>query len=193
MPAPDDPGGALGGALVAQAVLEELELPFCFIGGLVVSRWGEQRYTRDADITLFCPIGDESTVIPKLAAFFRGRMDNAAEFALSHRIFLCKTTDGTPIDISLGALDFEHRCITRATDFDLGPGRYLHTCSAEDLIVLKAFADRGRDWLDIEGVLLRQGPKLNWPQILEELKPLAALKEAPELVNKLIALRDRLA
>jgi hypothetical protein len=32
----------------------------------------------------------------------------------------------------------------------------LHTCSAEDLIVLRAFADRSKDWVDIEGVIIRQ-------------------------------------
>ncbi|MBL8516667.1 MAG: hypothetical protein JNM76_06830 [Betaproteobacteria bacterium] len=188
MPATSD----LGGALAVQPILEELGLPFCFIGGLVVGRWGEPRFTRDANVTLFCPIGDEAEVIPKLAERLPGRVESAVEFAQLHRIYLAKSPAGTPVDIALGTLDFEYRCVNRATDFMIGLDQRLRTCSAEDLIVLKAFAGRPRDWLDIEGVILSRGPKLNWPQILEELNPLAALKEAPELVEGLVSLRDKL-
>jgi hypothetical protein len=39
-------------------------------------------------------------------------------------------------------------------EFLLGAG--IRTCSAEDLIVYKAFADRPRDWVDVKGILLRQ-------------------------------------
>ncbi len=38
----------------------------------------------------------------------------------------------------------------------------LLTCSAEDLIVLKAFAARGRDWVDVEGIIVRQAGALDW-------------------------------
>ena len=51
------------------------------------------------------------------------------------------------------------------------PGVSLLTCSAEDLIVLKAFADRDQDWLDIEGILFRQKGLLDWDYILTELTP----------------------
>jgi hypothetical protein len=53
----------------------------------------------------------------------------------------------------------------------------LRTCSAEDLVVLKAFADRPQDWLDIEGVLVRQGRSLDRAQVIDELLPLLELKE----------------
>jgi hypothetical protein len=61
----------------------------------------------------------------------------------------------------------------------------LRTCSAEDLIVLKAFADRAKDWLDIEGILIRQLAELDWAYVRAQLTPLAELKDAPELVDKL--------
>ena len=63
-------------------------------------------------------------------------------------------------------------------------GQPLRTCSAEDLIVFKAFADRPKDWLDIEGVIIRQ-PGIDWPYVRTQLAPLAELKDAPELVDKL--------
>jgi hypothetical protein len=57
--------------------------------------------------------------------------------------------------------------------------------TAEDLIVLKAFADRPKDWLDIDGILIRQSASLDWDYVRAQLAPLAELKDAPELVDKL--------
>jgi hypothetical protein len=67
----------------------------------------------------------------------------------------------------------------------------LQTCSAEDLIVHKAFAGRDRDWLDIEGILLVQKGRLNLNQVVEELNPLLALKEEPESLGKLARLCEK--
>jgi hypothetical protein len=57
------------------------------------------------------------------------------------------------------------------------------------LIVLKAFAGRGQDWADIERVIVRQTGKLDWHYIHEQLRPLAELKEAPEILDQLEARR----
>ena len=56
---------------------------------------------------------------------------------------------------------------------------------AEDLIVHKAFAARPQDWVDVEGVILKQRGQLAWPQIRADLTPLAELKEAPEILTEL--------
>ena len=69
----------------------------------------------------------------------------------------------------------------------------LRTCSAEDLIVLKAFADRPKDWVDVEGVIIRQGDRLDWRYTVAELAPLAALKEAPDIVTRLERAKHRLS
>ena len=58
------------------------------------------------------------------------------------------------------------------------------TCSAEDLLVHKAFAARDRDWLDIDGIVRRQA-ELDWALVFRELEPLAKLKDAPEIVPRL--------
>ena len=71
------------------------------------------------------------------------------------------------------------------------PGVRLKLCTAEDLIVFKAFASRPLDWLDIEGIIAKQTKsKLDWKYIYTQLTPLAALKEEPEIVAKLGALVD---
>jgi hypothetical protein len=65
------------------------------------------------------------------------------------------------------------------------PNVSLRTCSAEDLTVPKAFADRPKDWLDIEGILIRQSARLDWPYVRAQLAALAELKEAPEWLDRL--------
>ena len=64
--------------------------------------------------------------------------------------------------VSLAALPYEELAIQRSSYFDYSPGISLRTCSAEDLIVLKAFAGRGQDWADVERVIVRQTGKLDW-------------------------------
>jgi hypothetical protein len=76
-------------------------------------------------------------------------------------------------------LPFEERVIERASSYRYLADIRLHTCSAEDLVVLKAFADRPRDWADIEGILIRTGSRLDWHTIEAELQPLCEAKEAP--------------
>jgi hypothetical protein len=100
-------------------------------------------------------------------------------------VLLLRTADGFGIDVALGAMPFEASTIERSTNVELVPGAVLRTCSAEDLIVHKAFAARPQDWVDIEGVILRQRGQLNWPQIWSDLSDLAVLKEAPELLDEL--------
>ena len=67
----------------------------------------------------------------------------------------------------------------------------LLTCSAEDLVILKAFADRPRDWADIETIIARQQAQLDWHYIFEQLEPLCQLKRNPEIVARLRRLYGR--
>jgi hypothetical protein len=45
----------------------------------------------------------------------------------------------------------------------------------------------------LEQIIIRQGALLNWATILADLQPLCELKESPEIVDRLIALRDGLS
>jgi len=156
---------------------------FCIIGGLAVLRWGEPRTTQDVDITLLTGFGSEEDFVRPLLEHFSTRHPNALEFALEKRVVLLKASNGKGIDISLGAFPFEEEMIARATPFEFAPGLELITCSAEDLIVLKAFASRHKDMADIESIAMRQHKTLNKNYILQTLKPLCELKESPELTE----------
>ncbi|HVY71828.1 MAG TPA: nucleotidyltransferase [Verrucomicrobiae bacterium] len=100
--------------------------------------------------------------------------------------------DGIGIDVALGGLPFETSTVERASSCEYEGGLCLRTCSAEDLIVLKAFANRNRDWDDIESVIVRNRETLDWNLIHRELKPLAELKETPEIPRRLEHLRRSL-
>lgn len=164
---------------------------FCIIGGLALQRWGQPRITKDADFTLLCELGAETGVVDQVLSRFAARIPDARNFALKARVILIQTASGIPIDVALGALPFEQRCVERATGFDFGPGLRLVTCSAEDLVVLKAFAGRGQDWVDIENVLIRQRRTLDWKLVFAELKPLLELRETPENLEQLRKLKDK--
>ena len=168
-----------------QAVCEEEGWRFCFIGGLAVQRWGEPRETVDVDLTLLTGFSDEDRYISALISHFEPRIENATEFARVNRVLLLRTHTGVGLDIALGGLPFEVSCIERSSLFTFPPHVALRICSAEDLIVLKAFADRPKDWVDVDGIIIRQGGGIDWPYVHRQLAPLAELKDAPDIVDRL--------
>ena len=161
---------------------------YCLIGGIAIQRWGEPRMTTDVDATVFAQIGSERPVISALLTRYQARIPDALDFALQARVLLLQDLAGCPLDIGLGCLDFEDRMLVRSSVWGTpGHGR-IRTCSAEDLVVLKAFANRPQDWIDIERVIIRQGPRLDRQLILQELTPLAELKEDPQILQDLLQL-----
>ena len=105
-------------------------------------------------------------------------------------MLLLRSSTGVGLDIALGGLPFEESVVDRASYFTYPPDTALRTCSAEDLVVMKAFAGRGQDWVDVERVIVRQGSRLEWPYIRRQLLSLAELKGEPELLDRLEALRS---
>lgn len=178
-----------GGRL--QRALDDLGWRFCFIGGVANFRWGTPRLTSDLDLTLLTGFGREAEFAARLLAEFESRIADPMDFAARYRVLLLRTADGFALDIALGAMPFEERTIERSSLVELVPSAILRTCSAEDLIVHKAFAARPQDWVDIEGVILRQRGQLAWPQTWAELRELADLKEAPELLTELARVAER--
>lgn len=172
-----------------QAVCAAEKWRYCFIGGLAVQRWGEPRETIDADLTLLTGFGGETAYITTLLTHFEPRIPNPLGFALTNRVLLLRASSGVGLDVALAGLPFEERVVERSSAFRFPPEVSLRTCSAEDLVVLKAFADRPKDWVDVDGILIRQARSLDWDYVRAELAPLVELKEAPEILSKLAARR----
>ena len=183
--------GLFSAALEIQEFLGRAGDRYCFIGGVALQRWGQPRLTQDVDLTLLCAPGEEATAIDRLLMKFAGRLPDARAFGLRNRVLLLRSESGVAIDVSLGAIPFEQRCVGRASEFNFGAGFRLLTCSAEDLIVMKAFASRPQDWIDVEAIVVRQHRTLDWGTVFDELEPLIALREMPEVLERLRALRNK--
>jgi Nucleotidyl transferase AbiEii toxin, Type IV TA system len=183
----------LEAAREVEDILSQLGLKAIIIGGIAIFRWGEPRATRDVDFTVLCPSGEESPQITAILDRLRGRIDDADEFAARNRVLLLNASNGRPVDIVLGGLPFEARAVARGSRFEFAPGVALRTCSAEDLVVMKAFAGRDRDLADISGILVRQSAHLDWKLIEEELRPLLEIKDEPGMWPRLLEMKSKQA
>jgi len=164
---------------------------FCFIGGIAVLRWGELRMTQDVDLCLLSGFGNETRYINGFLKNFEARISDAGEFARKHRVLLLRSSGHVAIDVAFSGLDFETRMIEKATLFPFEEGIQLKTCNAEDLIILKAFADRPQDWLDVAGILARQGSGIDRAYCIEMLSQLCLARDNSEIVDRFKWLLDQ--
>ena len=172
-----------------QALCESQHWRFCLIGGLALQRWGEPRETIDVDLTLLTGFGGEESFVQFLLNHYSARVENPVPFALAHRVLLLRASSGVGLDVALGGLPFEESAVARSSLFEFPGGVRLRTCSPEDLVVMKSFAARAKDWMDVEGIITRQTGRLDWDYVRFHLKPLAELKGAPEIMSQLEARR----
>ena len=171
-------------ALEIQCFFNDNHWDFTLIGGLAVLRWGKPRTTYDVDGTLLTLFDHEDHYIDTLLARFKSRIADAKDFALTYRVLLLTASNDMAVDISLGGMPFEQQMVERSSVFEYDKGYELRTCSAEDLIVLKAFAARDKDWADVDSILRRQKGKLDTDYICENLKQLCEWKESPDIMAK---------
>jgi hypothetical protein len=161
--------------------LQELKVPACLIGGLAVQRWGEPRLTLDIDLTLSIDLETEEQVVNGMLKHFKPRISDAKTFALTRRVLLLETSNGIGMDLALGITSFEAKTVERSSPYEFASGFVFPTCSAEDLIVHKCFAGRGRDLADAETVIVRNLGKLDLKYIRHWLRELEQAIENPEI------------
>jgi hypothetical protein len=136
-------------------------IPYVIIGGIAVQRWGEPRLTIDVDLAILLRAGAEEQSLREIVAAFPPRLKDAVAFALEHRVLPIEVPGASPADLSLALPGFEEDAIARAVDYEVGPGRAVRLCTAEDLVVYKCVAGRPQDVLDVEGIVARQGDALD--------------------------------
>lgn len=159
-------------------------IPYAIIGGVAVQRWGRPRLTRDVDLTILLRPGGEEAALREIIAAFQARIEDAVAFALEYRVLPVEVPGGSEADLSLGLPGYEEHVIARAVGYDLGEGREVRLCSAEDLIVHKALAGRPQDVLDLEGIVARQGVALDIVYVRQWLEELARLSDDPEVAAR---------
>ena len=58
-------------------------------------------------------------------------------------------------------------------------------------MILKAFAGRAQDWIDVEGVIVSQGAALDRRFVLADVPPLLELKEDTDAEPRLVELFEK--
>jgi hypothetical protein len=164
--------------------LTERRIPYVIIGGIAVQRWGEPRLTIDVDLAILLPPGAEERWLREIAAAFPPRLKDAVAFALEHRVLPVEVPGAGPADLTLVLPGFEEEAIARAIDYDVGDGRRVRLCTAEDLVVYKCVAGRPQDVLDVEGIVHRQGAALDAARIRRWLEEFARLTDDHEIVAR---------
>jgi hypothetical protein len=174
-----------------RAFLDEYHIRYMVIGGLANTVWGRPRLTYDADVKVVLEglsIREFGELVGRRFAFRRA---DAIDFAQRSYVLLVQATEDVPADVVIGLLPYEAESIERAVPEEI-EGIAVPVCTAEDLIIHKAISTRERDWLDIEGVLLRQHDRLDQAYIEAWLEEFAHDLDRPQILSHYRELRAQL-
>lgn len=162
--------------------LNEHHIPYMVIGGLAISTWGEPRVTYDADfkVSINMPLADFRKLVLE---HFPGRATNIPLHKLSPQVIHIWALPNMAADLLVSIFDYEKQAIKHAMEVDI-LGVKVRVCTGEDLIIHKSIAERGKDWDDIEGILMRQRGKLDLAYIRNWLSQFAEALEKPEILTR---------
>ncbi len=157
----------------AISFLDQQGIQYALIGGIALSQWGVNRYTHDVDIKVLVPEVNYASIREKIRKAFP---DRAREQVPQNPLIVAVYIQEVVVDFLLALPGYEEFIIKRAVQRDFG-GWLTWVCMAEDLIIQKVVAGRGKDWLDVEGLLTEQYGKLDKPYIEEWLRQFAEVLE----------------
>jgi hypothetical protein len=151
------------------------------IGGLAVAFLGRPRTTRDVDAIIFLEEDQWLSFLKKGEAFsFLSRLPDPLPFARQNRMLLVRhEKSAIDVDLSLGALPFEWDALKRVKMVRIGR-LSVPLPTPEDLIILKAIANRPKDEIDIDG-LLDSNDDVDLARIRKHVDEFAQALEMPEL------------
>lgn len=172
--------------LMEWTVSERLEA--AVIGGIAAGIQGKPRLTEDVDALVIEAEADALLASGKRYGF-KPRIDDALEFSRGTHLLLMRHRSGVNVDLSLGALPFEHEVVERAQMIDTG-GLRVRVATPEDLIIMKAVARRTQDMFDIDKIVDVQD-HLDLDRIRHWVREFSAILEMPEILDDLEALLRR--
>jgi predicted nucleotidyltransferase len=169
--------------------LAEHHISYMVIGGLANAVWGEVRTTRDADfkVSINIPLSEFRKLVFQ---HFQERQTSIPRHLQSAHVIHIWATPGSAVDLLVSIFDYERQAIARATETTI-EGVPAKVCTAEDLIIHKAVADRQIDWRDIERILIRQRGKLDQDYIITWLRQFVEGLESPEILARYQQLQAR--
>ncbi len=168
-----------------QNLLSEFNDQGVIIGGIAASLLGTPRFTVDLDAVLLIGLAD----IPELLQIateqgIEPRISDAEGFARKNRVLLLRhVATGIEIDLALGMLPFEIEMVERSVLIDVGPIK-LRLPTPEDLIILKAVANREKDLADIQAIAA-SNPGLDTARIKFWVDQFGEALNAPDLMKNI--------
>ena len=171
--------------------LDELSVPWMFIGGVAIIAQGVARLTADIDATLRASGVEPEPVLDVMAAHrIVPRIERAAEFARQRQVLLLRHEPSRiPVDVSFAWLPFEEEALRAAEERDYA-GVRVRVARAEDLVVYKLVASRPRDLDDAEKLLLLHGSGLDVERVRRVVRDFATILEDAERPKALERLLD---
>jgi len=169
------------------AFLESHGYQYAVIEGLAMAQWGHLRFTYDIDIKVLVPDMNYEEVRTALRSAFP---EPARQNAPANPFILAVTLDQITVDFLLTLPGYEELIIKRAVRRNLN-GLSAWICSAEDLIIQKVTAGRGKDWPDVEALLIEQRGNLDEAYIEDWLAQFAEALEKPEMFAEYQQLVER--
>lgn len=138
-------------------VLADLQVRWYLFGAQAALLYGAARLTADVDITLQMP---RTVTTAQLADSlgqhgFRVRVSDPAFIAHTRVVPIEHMASGLPADLVLGGPGLEEEFLARAIIREI-EGVPVPVASAEDIVVMKILAGRGKDLEDVSAILRAQ-------------------------------------
>ena len=160
--------------------LDSRHYRYALIGGIALAQWGVVRATYDVDIKLVVPNLDYAAVRQAVRSMFP---EPARQELSRDPLIVAVSVEGVIVDLLLALPGYEELIIERAVPRDLG-GWQAWICTAEDLIIQKVVANRDKDWLDVEALLVERRGQLDETYIEGWLNQFAEVLENRDLLPR---------
>ncbi len=158
---------------------------YVLIGGIASAIHGIQRYTRDADIVLTVTKEELHDLIKKLKEhgfeISKSYEENFTDKILKRQPAKILYSNEYSVDFRVGSYTIDKESIQRAQPYQIYDRIYL-VATPEDIVVYKMARFSGRDQFDIQGIVERNGNKLDIAYIKKSAEQL--IKEIKEPLLK---------
>ncbi len=163
--------------------LQDAGVPSMVIGGVAVAILGRPRATRDVDALALMSDNKWASVLSTAKRHgIEARIEKPLEFARrSHVLLLRHIEVGIDIDVLLGRLPYQEDAVRRGKFHNLG-GIRVRLPQVEDLLIMKAVAQRPQDLRDIEG-LLDLHPEADIESVRQWVREFSTAMTMPDLLE----------
>lgn len=164
------------------SLLEDSRVPYVVIGGFANLYWGRPRLTQDIDVVVQVPDARLEAFVENVRAHAHPVITDPIGFVRETRVLPLQLENGVRVDLIHAGIPFEEQAIARGVTVAIGESS-VRLCAPEDLIVFKLVSERPRDREDVEGVIARQGAKLDLEYLGTRVRELVTDLGRPEILT----------